>query len=64
MSDLGLCKHCGEPIMRFTFKDGKQWWHANTASGPVPKPPGMAHIPAPTYRRCHGDPNAPFAEPA
>jgi hypothetical protein len=58
-----VCKHCGEPILRFRFKDGEQWWHANTSAGPVRKPPHLAHIAAPTYLHCHADPGAPVAEP-
>ena len=46
-----FCQHCGERIMKFTFKEGEQWWHANPLGG------------APTYRRCHADPEAPYAQP-
>jgi hypothetical protein len=47
-----VCRHCGERIMKFHFRNKTdQWWHANPLGG------------APTYRRCHADPNAPFAEP-
>jgi hypothetical protein len=44
--------------MKFAFKnEGDQWWHVfGTAFGPAP---GRS----PTYRRCHADPDAPFAEP-
>ena len=59
---MTLCKHCAEPIMRFAFKDGAQWWHANT-SGDIRHPPGTEHIQAPAYRRCHADPQSPYAEP-
>ena len=55
------CRHCCEPILEFTFKDGKEWWHANPASPTHPR--GTEHIAAPAYRRCHADPNAPYAEP-
>jgi hypothetical protein len=63
-NDFGECRHCGEPIMRFSFKEGKQWWHANVTRGAAEHPPGTEHIRAPAYRRCHADPKAPFAEPA
>ena len=33
MTDDGKCKHCGEPIMRFRFKEGRQWWHTDFATG-------------------------------
>ena len=29
----GKCKHCGELIMRFRFKEGQQWWHTDFATG-------------------------------
>lgn len=60
---MKLCKHCGEPIMMFHWRDeGDQWWHVNPAS--PQHPPGTGHIPAPAYRRCHANPGRPFAEPA
>ena len=47
-----VCRHCGEPILKFHFKEeGDQWWHANLRGS------------APTYRRCWGDPNKPYAQP-
>lgn len=60
------CKHCGEPILKFHFRDeGDQWWHANPAgSCGGYHPPGTEHIKAPAYRRCYADPAQPFAEPA
>ena len=27
------CKHCGEPIMRFRFKQGREWFHVDFGSG-------------------------------
>lgn len=59
------CKHCGEPILKFTFRDeGDQWWHANvTRDDSYNPPPGALRVPAPAYRRCHADPHAPYAEP-
>lgn len=44
------CKHCGKPIMEFSFEEGKQWWHmpnagsnttnryCNVAGGPTAEP--------------------------
>lgn len=53
MANTVVCLHCGEPIMKFTFRDeGEQWWHANPAVSPR------------TSRHCYGDPRQPVAEPA
>jgi hypothetical protein len=69
---FGVCRHCDEPIIKFHFKDeGDQWWHANTSAAIsivtpqqyIAATPGRRAPPAPTYRRCHADPGAPFAEP-
>jgi hypothetical protein len=24
---MDICKFCHQPIMKFTFADGEQWWH-------------------------------------
>ena len=24
---MKTCKFCGQPIMEFSFAEGKQWWH-------------------------------------
>lgn len=44
---MKMCRFCGCPIMEFTFKEGKQWWHL-AATG---------------YRHCHMDPRMPVAAP-
>jgi hypothetical protein len=62
---MKVCRHCGEPIMMFHWRDeGDQWWHANVNRGYVEHPPGTEHIKAPAYRRCYADPAQPYAEPA
>ena len=53
---IGVCRHCGEKIMKFQFTEGEQWWHANPAGTP-------RRTPAPAYRRCYADPTQPFAAP-
>jgi hypothetical protein len=49
--ESGVCRHCGERIMKFQFKEGEQWWHATV------------NAVSPTYRRCGADPAEPYAEP-
>jgi hypothetical protein len=63
---MKVCRHCGEPILPFTFKEGEQWWHTTAiTAGPDWSPPRAAlPVPAPTYRRCYADPAQPYAEPA
>jgi hypothetical protein len=57
-----LCEHCRQPILPSTLRDENgepQWWHANPTL--AYRPPQLQ---VPAYRRCYGDPEQPFAEPA
>jgi hypothetical protein len=29
---MSTCTHCGEPIMEFSFTEGKTWWHVDGAT--------------------------------
>jgi hypothetical protein len=52
MANAEVCRHCGEPILKFNFRDqGEQWWHANPLRGST------------TYLHCAADIDRPRAAP-